>query len=307
MAGAPDTNVTVFTQLFSAFDDNLMGTINSGSARIISLITPLMGAGFSVYLLLIVLSYWRGVNEEPVSDFLKRMAAWTAILVFGLNISYYTQYVVPFFMGLGDDLARALSGTTSTGSALDSITSAYVQAMVKIYQEASGIEDTMNAIAFIVITLLFALPFIAIAAAYIILAKFALMLLLALGPAFIGAALFPGTRRLFDAWAGQCLNYGLLVALFAAAGMLEIRFAQSMVPSDITLLALFQLVMMGVAFVVISLNLPSLASQLAGGVGISSMVGKLGMAGRAAAALSKMGGGGKGAGAGSSGGQITGK
>ncbi|AFJ90380.1 Inner membrane protein of type IV secretion of T-DNA complex VirB6 (plasmid) [Burkholderia sp. KJ006] len=242
-----------------------------------------------------------------MSDFLKRMAAWTAILVFGLNIGYYTQYVVPFFNGLGDDLARALSGTTSTGSALDSITSAYVQAMVKIYQEASGIEDTMNAIAFIVITLLFALPFIAIAAAYIILAKFALGLLLALGPAFIGAALFPGTRRLFDAWAGQCLNYGILVALFAAAGMLEIRFAQTMVPSDITLLALFQLVMMGVAFVVISLNLPSLASQLAGGVGISSMVGKFGMAAKAAAALTKAARGGKDAAAGGTGGKITGK
>ncbi|KVW77447.1 conjugal transfer protein TrbL [Burkholderia ubonensis] len=293
--------------MFAAFDDNLMGMINSGSARIISLITPLMGAGFSVYVLLIVLSYWRGVNDEPVSDFLKRMAAWTAILVFGLNISYYTQYVVPFFNGLGDDLARALSGTTSTGSALDSITSAYVQAMAKIYQEANGIEDTMNAIAFIVITLLFALPFIAVAAAYIILAKFALGILLALGPAFIGAALFPATRRLFDAWSGQCLNYGILVALFAAAGMLEIRFAQTMVPSDITLLALFQLVMMGVSFVVISLNLPGLASQLAGGVGISSMVGKMGTAGKIAASLAKLGKGGDGSGAGRAGGQISGK
>ncbi|SMG61564.1 type IV secretion system protein [Paraburkholderia susongensis] len=307
MGDAPNTTVTVFTQLFAAFDDNLMGMISSGSANIISLITPLMAAGFSIYVLLILLSYWRGTNDEPVSDFLKRMAAWTAILTFGMNISYYSNYVVPFFNGLGDDLARALSGTPSTGSALDSITTAYVQAMVKIYQEASGIEDTMNAIAFVFVTLLFALPFIAIAAAYIILAKFALGLLLALGPAFIAAALFPATRRLFDSWAGQCLNYGILVALFAAAGMLEIRFAQTIVPTDITILSLFQLVMMGIAFVIISLNLPSLASQLAGGVGISSMVGKLSGVGRLAAALGKGASGGGGSSPNSSGGQIKGK
>lgn len=216
------------------------------------------------------------------------MIGWAALLTFGLNITYYSTYVVPFFNGLGDDLAGALTGTQQTGAALDSLVSAYVTAMWGLFQAASGIEDTINAVAFITITLLFAMPFIAIAAAYILLSKFALSILLAIGPLFFGFAIFPPTKKFFDAWVAQCMNYTFLVCLFAAAGMIEIKFATTMIPSSMTLQQLAGLVMMGVAFIVISLNLPSLASQLGGGVGISSMSGKLGGAvGAAMKALKK--------------------
>jgi type IV secretion system protein VirB6 len=295
--------VTVFTQMFTAFDQNLLGFINTGSAAIISLISPVCGTLFAIYLLFITAGYWKGGIEEPVTDFLMRMIGWAAIIAFGLNIQYYSTYVVPFFNGLGDDLATALTGTPQTGSALDALCTAYVTAMWKLFQAADGIEDTLNAICFIAITLLAAVPFIAIAAAYIILAKFALSILLALGPLFFAFAIFPPTRKFFDAWVGQCMNYTFLVCLFAAAGMLEIRFAQTMVPTSMTLLQLFQLVMMGVAFIVISLNLPGLASQLGGGVGISSMVGK---ASGLASALKAVGKGAGGGDKGGSGGSISG-
>lgn len=281
--------VTMFSQLFHQFDDNLMATINTGSANIVSLIAPLMAAGFAIYVMLIMIGYWRGTTDEPILDFFSRMIGWAVVLMFGMNISYYSQYVVPFFNNFGSDIAQALSNSPSTGDALDSISTTYVQALWNLYLDAKGIESTLNAIAFIVLTTIFALPFIAVAAAYIILAKFALGLLLALGPMFISAALFPATRRFFEAWAGQCLNYGLLTALYAAAGMLEINFARTIVPTNINVLQLFQLVMMGIAFLIISLNLPSLASQLAGGVGISSMVGSIAPAMRALRALAKGG------------------
>lgn len=290
--GAP--TVVIFSTLFQAFDANVLQTINTGSSAVISLISPLVASCFSIYMILITVSYWRGNGEEYVLDFWLKMAGVLTWIAFGLNIQYYSQYVVPFFNGVGDDLASALAGTPQTGAALDALCSAYGNAMWQIFNAADGVEDTLNALAFIVVTLIFAVPFIDIAAAYIILAKFSLGILLALGPIFFGAGIFPWTRQFFMNWLGQCLNYGFLVCLFAAAGMLEINFAKTMVPSSITLLSLFQLVLMGVSFVIISLNLPGLASALAGGVGISSMVGKVISAATGMKGLGKVGGGGKG-------------
>ncbi|NKF95666.1 conjugal transfer protein TrbL [Ralstonia solanacearum] len=304
MADSGNLQVTVFADMFNDFDNNLLGVINSGSANIITLITPLMAVGFSIYVMLVMVSYWRGHSHEPVPDFIQRMAGWAVVLTFGMNIGYYSQYVVPFFNGLGDDIARALCGNTSTGAAIDSLATTYAKVMWEIFKAADGIEETLNAIVYIAITLLFGMPFMSIAAAYIILSRFALGLLLALGPMFIGAALFPATRRFCEAWIGQCLSYGFLVALISAAGLIEIRFAQSISPNHATLGSLIKIVLMGVSFIVISLNLPGLASQLSGGVGISSMVGKIGQAARAMQAIRSLmkGGGGKG----SSGGSMQG-
>src|SRR5476651_561461 len=132
--------VTVFTQLFAQFDNNLLGFINTGSAAMISLISPFCGILFSIYLLCITAGYWRGGIEEPIMDFGTRMIGWAAILTFGMNIQYYSTYVVPFFNGLGDDLATALTGTTQTGSALDQLCTAYVSAMWILFEKAKGVE-----------------------------------------------------------------------------------------------------------------------------------------------------------------------
>src|ERR1700737_5660871 len=121
--------ITLFTRLFQAFDQNLMQTISTGSAAMISLISPVFAICFTICLLLITVSYWRGNNEEYVVDFWLRMAGVATWIAFGLNIQYYSTYVVPFFNGFGDDLTTVLAGTPQTGAALDSICTAYVTAI----------------------------------------------------------------------------------------------------------------------------------------------------------------------------------
>lgn len=113
-----------------------------------------------------------------------------------------------------------------------------------------------------------------VAIAYIILAKLALGILLAVGPLFIATALFPATRELFKNWTGQCLNYAFLVMLFSFAAQIEIALVSGLIPADLSMSALFKVNLICAVMVFVSLNLPSLASALAGGVGISSMVGK---------------------------------
>ncbi|SOF01980.1 TrbL/VirB6 plasmid conjugal transfer protein [Burkholderia sp. OK233] len=286
-------DVQLFTSMTNSFDKNVLNTISTGSNNIIALISPLMATCFSIYVLLILWTYWQGRNDEPINDFLMRMATWALILTCGMNIQFYSEYVVPFFNGFGEQLAGALTNGSNPVSGLDNLLNAYIHAAQAIYAQASGLK-VIAAVWTIALMIIFGGPFMAIAVAYIILAKFALGLLLALGPLFISAALFPPSRQFFWNWVGQCMNYTLLVALFAAACALEVNFAMGVVPlnGSPSIAQVIDLDIMGLAFWVISLNLPGLASSLAGGVGISTMVGKLGSVARLAGSLGKMGGGG---------------
>ncbi|SIT50780.1 TrbL/VirB6 plasmid conjugal transfer protein [Paraburkholderia piptadeniae] len=287
-------DVHIFSSMVSYFDQNVVNTISTGSTRIISLISPLMAVCFSIYVLLILWTYWQGRNDEPINDFLMRMASWAVILTAGMNIQFYTEYVVPFFNDLGEQLAGAVTNGGNEVSGLDSLLNAYINAAQAIYAQASGIK-IIAAIWTIALMIIFGGPFMAIGIAYIILAKFALELLLTLGPLFISAALFPPSRQFFWNWVGQCMNYVLLVTLFAAACALEVNFAMGIIPvnnGSPSIAQIIELDIMGLSFWIISLNLPGLASALAGGVGISTMVGRLGGVARIAMSLAKSGGGG---------------
>jgi type IV secretion system protein VirB6 len=220
-----------------------------------------------------------------------RMAGWGLVLTAGMNIQFYSEYIVPFVSGLGDQLGTALTGQASTASGLDSLLSSYINGCALIYQHAKGF-DIIGAVWVITVIIIFATPFMAFAAAYIILSKFALGLLLALGPLFITLALFPATRRFFENWANQCFNYSLLIALYAAAGAIEVNFAKSITPTGTVFPTIQQVVeidVMGFIFLIIALYLPGLAASLANGLGISAMSGSMMNAVRAAKALAPKG------------------
>lgn len=296
MAYSPITT-TIFSRMTSDFDANVVATITSGATRMISLITPLMAVCFSIYVLLVCWGYWQGRNDDPIDDFFRRMALWAVVLTCGMNIQFYTTYIVPFVNGLGEELAGAITGQTDVASALDGLLSMYINACAQIYDNAHNFQ-IIGAVWVITVMIIFATPFMGLAVAYLILAKFALSLLLVLGPLFITAALFPPVRQYFWNWAGQCLNYALLAGLFAGAGAIEVAFAKQIAPSGTTFPTMKQVVevnVMGVVFFVVALNLPGLAAALASGIGISTMTGKLG-----GLARTLMKGGGKG-GSGSSG------
>lgn len=267
--------ITPFSDLYTFFDASVATVITSGTTNMIALISPLIAAGFGLYVMLVVASYWKGSNDEAIMDFVFRMMAWCTIITFGLNISVYQMYVVPFVNGLGDDLAGVIGPHYSSASALDTMTNAFLDAFIKLYNDADGIKQTMFAVAAIISVSLFAGAFMVVAIAYIILAKLALGILIAIGPLFIATALFPATRELFKNWTGQCLNYAFLVMLFSFAAQIEIGMISGLIPAELSMSSLFMINLVCAVMVFVSLNLPSLASSLAGGIGISSMVSKL--------------------------------
>jgi type IV secretion system protein VirB6 len=266
--------ITPFAELYTFFDTSVATVITTGTTNMIALISPLIAAGFGLYVMLVLASYWKGVNDEPVMDFIFRMIAWCAIISCGLNIALYQLYVVPFVNGLGDDLAGVVGPHYGSAAALDTMVNAFLDAFIKLYEEADGIKQTAFAVVAILSVSLFGGAFMVVAIAYIILAKLALGILVAVGPLFIAMALFPATRELFKNWTGQCLNYAFLVMLFSFAAQIEIALITGLIPADLSMSALFKINLICAVMVFVSLNLPSLASALAGGIGISSMVGK---------------------------------
>lgn len=264
----------LFTPLFQAIDSSIIDVVQHGSAAMIALISPLLAICFSIYLLLIALKYWRGSAHEAVQDFFIRVITWAAILTFAMNATYYSSTVVPFFNGIGDEISNAVNGTPTTANVLDALMNKIVEACNTLYSAADGIEETATALMITSAIYMVSELFICIAAAYIILAKIALAILLALGPLFIALALFPATRKFFDAWVGQCMNYVFLTVLFSFLGNLQVSFFKTLIVDQIGIIAMAKIIAAGIIFILVSFNMPSLASALAGGVGISSMVGK---------------------------------
>lgn len=272
--------ITPFTSVYNHFDAAVTGVLVTGTSAMIAKITPLFMACFGVYVLLIVYSYMRGNADiiDDMEDWLYRMVGWGVIITYGLNIDMYTAHVAPFVTGLGDDLATVFGPGLDAKTALDSMVNAFIDAFIKVYTDADGFKATLYAIAVIIIVGLFAGAFMAIAIAYIILAKVALGVLVAIGPLFIACALFPASRDLFKNWTAQVLNYAFMVVLFSFGAQVEIALMTTQMPAagtGITLSQVMNISLLSFVMIFVSLNFPALAAALAGGIGISTMVRKI--------------------------------
>jgi type IV secretion system protein VirB6 len=269
--------IDFFTKLFDLILNGVLVTLGNKTAAIISLISPVIGICFTIYLMLIAAQAMKSnVGTENIMDLFLRCIAWTAIIYFGMNINTYQGFVVPFFNGLGADLSTAMIGSDpgTSGAVLDALANKYITTSAAIYANASGVGETIAACVNILFLLVGGALFLSVAAAYILLAQIALGVLLVIGPIFIALALFPATRKFFDAWVGQCVNYVILTVLFNYLGHIEADFITNTIFSYNQYGGMIASFAAAVVFLLIAFNLPSLASALSGGVGISTMVGK---------------------------------
>lgn len=269
--------ITPFTYVYNYFDTAVTAVLVNGTANMIALITPLITTAFSLYVLLIVYSYMRGNADiiDDMEDWFYRMIGWAAIITYGLNISTYQLYVAPFVTGFGDDLASIAGPGVSAPAALDTMANAFIDSFIAMYTAAFGIKQSLFALMAIVCVAVFGGLFMAIAIAYIILAKVALGVLVAIGPLFIASAMFPATRDLFKNWTAQVLNYSFMVLLFSFGAQIEIALMTTQIPTGLTISSVFNISLLSFVMIFVSLNFPLIAAALAGGIGISTMHRKL--------------------------------
>ena len=293
----------VFTNVFNNIESTINSVIVGKTANMIAIISPVLLAAFVVYVIFVTWSYFGASIEQSMFDLLKRILAWGVIISFALNLGTYNNTVVPMVLGLGEGLAAAFSGAPANATALDSLVnllSDMLKANNDVYASLPMTEVGAKIriiVTNFVVLICFAL-FLIIAAAYIILAKVFLAILVVLGPIFIALALFPATRQFFSSWLNQVINYNLYFLLINVVGAIFITYINDTFDPT-TLLTdggVLHLVLVLLFFAIILLKLPELSSGLAGGIaanGFGALAGVASQTSRLAKLGGKGGGGGE--------------
>lgn len=248
------------------------------------------GAGVGLYFVMVLLSYmWTGEAAKlPVFDLFKRFFFLVLVCAFSLTGSFYIEFVKEPVMAIPDDVARLISGADDTSaSAIDTMLKGNHKYVMDVWENIGqlGIFKITLAVIFQAILVSFVVYllgtiFVIIAFSYLMVAKILINVVLLLGPAFIMFAFFAPTREYFMKWVGQLLNYIFLVVIFTAVFTLLHSVLRAVNPADLantfaplqgSMMAaqIFILLFIYLLFIAVIMAVPSLASSLTGGVGIS--------------------------------------
>jgi type IV secretion system protein VirB6 len=278
---------TLGTDIFQSIDAGMSAVFDTGLPAFAELIAPLIGAFVSLYAVLIALGWiWSGNTQElPIGDLMKRMFYMALFTAFAFNISLYTTAIVNPVHSIGAEIASVFGKTgTEVPNVIDQMGNQIIDTISMIWDKAPDMSITdwnftpiVRAIGTIIIVGVGGAIFMGISALYLLIAKVMVDFCLLIGPLYISFAFFPLTREYFMKWGGQMLNYILLYAMFGIGFTLLTNLLQTYVSgtnfddilvSDATQI---KLLFSYVLFIGVMMSIPSLTSQLTGGVGISGL------------------------------------
>ncbi len=274
----------IFQKTFVKIDTSLATYINDVAESVITEITPVV-----TVLLLIYMTLWgwmviTGKAGEVVTDGFNRIIKITIIVSLAINLGYYNSFVVDLLSNLPDKLAELASITATGGTgayldnALDGIWRVGWLFANKAMAEGAWIADIPLSLAALAIWI-FGGVLVVFAAFLMILSKMALSVLLGVGPIFILLTLFEPTKRFFDSWFGQCMNFILIVMLVGGILRLIVSIltdyltAYQASVAGVTVQidgALPAVVLSGIGLLVLKQVMP-IASALGGGMALSSL------------------------------------
>lgn len=227
----------LFTPLFAEFDKVTATFASNVSSRVIVGITPVVSAGLGVWFMVWGLLIIQGRVEQPLSQFVGRVVRTAIIISVALGAGFYQEQIAELIRQTPDELAEIVLGDSREFSLTDSggapiVLGGFQGGQGAIIDRAAGqgfslagdaFEKssvfTQQGIAFVtfgVLLLLATVCTVAVGGAFIICAKVILGILAALGPIFIAALLFDGTKRFFDRWIAMVVTYSLTVVLVAS-------------------------------------------------------------------------------------------
>lgn len=297
--------IPIFQPIFQKIDTTLINVLGSKASAIIGLVSPIVVICFAIYVMLVLMSYQKDNSSWSGSaiDMVKRIAAWGVIISCSMNVGFYMGTVVPMINGIPIELSNLLTSESSSGNVnnVDTIISYYITVIQEMWAKASGIKASIAAAFNILLLIVLGIPVVVMMAAYLLLAKLFLAILLAIGPLFLCLALFPVTRQYATLWIGQVVNFMLLGVLMnvTAVVMINILLGLQVDPLTASLVDILAYGVIALLFFIVILRIPDLASALSGGVaanGFGSAVQSANQATQLGKAIAKGMGGGKGGG-----------
>lgn len=272
-----------YSQAFTKLSSALTSYVSDTATSIIGAIGPVAAQLLTLYFIIYGISMMRGLIEEPISDFAMRVIRNSLILALALNIGLYNGQIVSFLWNSPDALAAYVSGSSSGSTEnmnyLDNLMTQFYNLGDKFWAYSSGMTSVDLGPKIIAVLVWLAGVVVTVYAAFLlILAKMALAVILGIGPIFVLLLMFDGTKRFFESWLGQALNYVFVVVLTSAAVKLILSLIVAYMPSANAVAgetgsisaAIPPIALAGIGALVM-MQLSSVASALAGGVAISTL------------------------------------
>lgn len=265
---------------------NGLGTnLFSQTTHLIAQIAPLFSIGFGIYFMIIILNaYGRGFDGNVI-DFAKKTVAWLIIIACAFNATQY-QKIANMAYALPEWLASTFNGQFET-SAIDTAWDSITQSVSKISEKAADLgvrhmADKLMLYCSAGLLILCGIVFFGIVVAYYLVAKLSLAMVLLIGPLFLGMLLFSSTRQYAMNWFGQIFNYSITITFFTLLMSLQMKIfdnhIKSLIVGDsgeilewLSPLQIFGIIpiflLITIIFIILALNVPSIASALTGGAG----------------------------------------
>ena len=212
----------VFQFIGQSVENATNAFVTPAAANLIGGLQILAITGVTLYIVLTGYAIVTGAVQAPVWTFLKQCVKIIFIAAFALTVDGYAQYVMGTLRGLESGLASLMNTTggpagTNIYQVLDASLGRGFKIVGKCLQEADQAGwDFGSAMAWFIAGMVVGLGTLLISclgAAVVIVAKFSLGIVFALGPIFILALMFPVTAKFFDSWLSQALNYILTIVI----------------------------------------------------------------------------------------------
>lgn len=276
----------IIAPFLTQVDTAVTGFFLAAASRVAAAATTPFRILVTVFIILWGLALWRGLINEPLGDGIARVFRIVLVGTIALGAGVYGPRIATALYNTPGQLATVLTGGATTPQTVmdqalsrgDEIASAFMSLV-----SLSSIGASFAAILSALVVWLFTAFVVLYGAALIVLSKVILGLVIAFGPIFIALLLFDSTKRFFENWLGQAINYLFVFSLVAAT--VNIMFAMwrpqldyALVNNEAGFSALIPMIIVGGAAFIILLQVPALASGLAGGVQLGTL-GAIGWAG----------------------------
>ena len=265
--------------------DAVLGTyVHDVAGSVIGAISGVATTLLAIYVVLWGWTMLRGMISEPLTDGITRMVRLTVIVALAINLGRYEAYISNGLFAMPDALAAVVAGTPAGSSAsfLDTLLGQIYDFGEQFHQAAVanstlGIPD-LTLLLMAGLIWLVGVCLTAYGAFLLVLAKIGLTVVLAIGPIFVLMLIFDGTKRFFDVWLGQVLNFILMVTLTAATLRLILTILIAYLTDAAPVVdglpgptQAIPAIAIGAIGLLVLLQVQSLASALAGGVAVSSL------------------------------------
>jgi len=274
----------IFTFLTASIDSALSTYVTAVSTKLVAVIAPLVATGMSIHYTLMGMAVMRGEADGSVPKLAWSCTKHAMIFSFALGTAAYQEWIVDSVAAMTSLLVEAASpnGATSLAEALDQLDAQageYATQVLGHGMTLLPVGGWLDLLAGLVI-LVSNLALLALTGIWGIIAKVALTFVLAFGPLFISMLAFKPTAKFFDAWLGKVVNYMLLTVFMAAMTTFSMRIAASFVSqiaaagdTSNSLADAFGFALLSITVIVLTWQMPSIASGIAGGAAVSGPTG----------------------------------